>query len=56
MASGPSESEQAPEDEQLGDYLLNTERLYDCFFVVGNTEQSSKVRSTLIKYLLGHIL
>lgn len=42
MTTGQNESD-IMEEEQPGDFLLATDRLHDCFFVVGNTEQGPTV-------------
>lgn len=42
MTSGHNESD-INEEEQPGDFLLATDRLHDCFFVVGNAEQGPTV-------------
>ncbi|KAG8267435.1 hypothetical protein J6590_052057 [Homalodisca vitripennis] len=55
MASGvgPIESDVVPaEDEELGDFLLLTDRLYDCFFVVGNADQGPTERIGAVKACL----
>ncbi|XP_054270508.1 BTB/POZ domain-containing protein 6-like isoform X2 [Macrosteles quadrilineatus] len=52
MAAPVNDGDAEPDNEQAGDFLLTTERLHDCFFIVENPATGSSERIGTVKACL----